>query len=502
MTESKRMCHADRVFVCVLAPGLPLQALRRTDPELAQVPLAVIGGAGTRACVTHVSRAARGAGVAVGMTPSQARSVAPGAVLRVVSERVIEAARQALIDVALGFSPCVAACGLDAVVLDARGLSGMHATHGALGSAIEAVSARVGLSVRVGIAAGPRLARMAARSGPGVTELVPGRETAMVGDLPIAILDPSPDLAAALDGLGIRTVAQFAALGPGLGVRLGPEAMDRHALARGLDRASLDPLPPGEAFVEAVDLDWTLDRVEPLAFLLSSSVERLVSRLGARRMVPSMLTLSLDLEPAGVHVVSVRPAAPTGEVRSLVGLLRRAIDATPPPTAVRGFSVSATGDLAIPAQGDLFGIPMPDPGTLGNLLGRLGALAGPEAVGAPVAGDGRARSGGELGPFAPRALPQVRPGLGGRPVALALRRFADLPAVRVRVLAGRPAAIDGAGLSGPVVHAAGPWYIDAAWWTDRPLAGACWDVEISGRGLYRLWHDMAQDRWFAEGGLD
>lgn len=491
-----------RVFACVLAPGLPLQALRRTDPDLANASLAVVGGAGSRAVVTHASRAALASGVAVGMTPVQARSVALGVVLRTVSGRVIEAARRTLIDVAAGFSPHVAPCGLDAVVLDARGTGVMFPTHGALGAAIEAVASRAGLTVRVGIAAGPRLARMAARSGPGVTVLAPGTETAMLGNLPIAILDPSPNLATTLVGLGVTTVARFAALGRGMGDRLGPEAMDLHALARGIDRTTPDPLPPDESFIEAVDLDWTLDTLEPLSFLLSAAVERLVLRLDGRRLAPSSMALSLELDPAGVHVVEGRPATPTRDVRSLVALLRRALDLSPPPSSIRGFSLSVTADRISEIQGDLFGPPMPDPGALGDLLGRLATLAGPDAVGAPVAGDAQARSGGDLGPFSPRALPQARPGVGSRPAVLGFRRFADPPAIKVRTVGGMPTALSGAGLSGPIVRAAGPWYVDAGWWTARPVAGACWEVEIPGRGLYRLWHDLAQDRWLVEGCMD
>jgi hypothetical protein len=54
----------------------------------------------------------------------------------------------------------------------------------------------------------------------------------------------------------------------------------------------------------------------------------------------------------------------------------------------------------------------------------------------------------------------------------------------------------------PVLRAAGPWYADGAWWTDAPVAGASWDVEVRGRGLLRLWHDLATDRWYVEGAYD
>lgn len=501
---------APREYACALATALPLQALLRSEPGLVGQPLAVVAGEGTRAILVHACRAALALGAAPGMTPAQARSVAPGVVLRTVAPPVVEAARQALVDAALAFSPEVEPRDADAVVLDVRGTRGRYPTAEALGCALEASCARAGLRVRVGIARGPRLARIAARARSGVTVLPPGGEAAAVADLPLAALDLSPSLADTLAHLGLRTVGDLARIDPrGLGIRLGPEGMDRHRLARGLDESVITPLPPSESFEEAVALEWTLDRVEPLVFLLSSALERLSARLETRGMAPAALRLDLDLDPEGTHAVPVSPPAPTSDLRSLLALVRLALEADPPAGPVRGFTLRAEGGRVAGGQGHLFGPPVPTPSRLALLVGRLGALAGPGGVGAPVVLDDAGTDPASLAPFAPRALPEIRspvpprPGEAG-PAAppLALRRFRPPQEAWVRLRAGRPVEVRGDGPAGPVVRAAGPWYAEVRWWTGKPEAGACWDVEIPDQGLYRLWQDLRSGRWFVDGQYD
>jgi hypothetical protein len=321
-----------REYACVLATALPLQALLRSEPDLAGLPLAVMAGEGTRAVLVHASRGALALGAVPGMTPAQARSVAPSVVLRHVAPAVVEAARQALVDAALAFSPDVEPRDADAVVLDTRGTRGRYPTPEALGCALEAACARASLRVRIGIARGPRLARIAARARPGVTVLPPGGEAEAAADLPIAALDPSPALADTLAHLGLCTLGDLARIDQrGLGIRLGPEGMDRHRLARGIDESVITPLPPSESFEEAVELEWTLDSVEPLIFLLSAALDRVSARLQDRGMVPRALRLELVLDPDGTHAVPVSPQAPTGDLRSLLALVRLAIEADPPP---------------------------------------------------------------------------------------------------------------------------------------------------------------------------
>ena len=113
-------------YACALIPGLPLQALRRVQPEVGDCPLAIVHGHGSKALIVNASRAALQAGIFLGMSPVQAKSIATAVILRSVSERVIDSARQALIDVAFSFSPNVMPLGGDSVVLDMTGLFSMY----------------------------------------------------------------------------------------------------------------------------------------------------------------------------------------------------------------------------------------------------------------------------------------------------------------------------------------------------------------------------------------
>lgn len=476
-------------YACALIPGLPLQALRRVQPEVGDCPLAIVHGHGSKALIVNASRAALQAGIFLGMSPVQAKSIAPAVILRSVSERVIDSARQALIDVAFSFSPNVMPLGGDSVVLDMTGLFSMYPSPHSFAAAIEATITKAGLMARIGIANGPRLARVAAKAGLGV---ISGQEATAIANLPVSALEPSEKLLQTLISLGITSVGQLASLGSGIGDRLGLEAVNLQILARGKDVLVLDPIAPNKTFQEAVDLEWTIDRIEQLSFLMSASIERLVLRLDSHNLVPSILIVSLNLEPVGEHIVSAHPAAPTADIRSLSNLVRRAIEKDPPPAPVLGFSLQAEGAPAIPVQGDLFGVPMPNPRELGALLGRLAVLAGADSVGAPD-------DDGAIVPFAPRRLPQSRPSLGQRPMILAARRLAELPKVQVSLKQdGRPSYVYGGGLSGPINRAAGPWGVEREWWTEQPVKGANWDVEVAQHGVYRLWHDFISDQWFIE----
>ena len=263
-------------YACALIPGLPLQALRRVQPEVGDCPLAIVHGHGSKALIVNASRAALQAGIFLGMSPVQAKSIAPAVILRSVSERVIDSARQALIDVAFSFSPNVMPLGGDSVVLDMTGLFSMYPSPHSFAAAIEATITKAGLMARIGIANGPRLARVAAKAGLGV---ISGQEATAIANLPVSALEPSEKLLQTLISLGITSVGQLASLGSGIGDRLGLEAVNLQILARGKDVLVLDPIAPNKTFQEAVDLEWTIDRIEQLSFLMSASIERLVLRL-------------------------------------------------------------------------------------------------------------------------------------------------------------------------------------------------------------------------------
>ena len=57
-------------------------------------------------------------------------------------------------------------------------------------------------------------------------------------------------------------------------------------------------------------------------------------------------------------------------------------------------------------------------------------------------------------------------------------------------------------VEGPVKVASGPWGLEEEWWADDPAGRDYWDVEIAGRGLYRIYRERATGAWYADGIYD
>src|SRR5258707_10737778 len=93
------------------------------------------------------------------------------------------------------------------------------------------------------------------------------------------------------------------------------------------------------------------------------------------------------------------------------------------------------------------------------------------------------------------ASPQSRP-LASRKeleerVAAAAERFADSD-----VAAKRPQ------VEGEVKVASGPWGLEEDWWAEDPTGRDYWDVELAGRGLYRIYRERTTGVWYADGIYD
>ena len=55
-----------------------------------------------------------------------------------------------------------------------------------------------------------------------------------------------------------------------------------HRLARGIDDEPFVPRLPADALEEAIELDYPIDEIEPLSFVLRGLVDRALARLRVR----------------------------------------------------------------------------------------------------------------------------------------------------------------------------------------------------------------------------
>lgn len=500
------MKRPERMFACIFAPAMPLQAMVRTEPELREQPLAASDGCRGGSRITHISASAGRLGVKTGMTVSQARSIAADVVVRQPAAGVVAAAGRALTDIACAFSRTVQAESDGRVVLEVTGHMAIHGSFQEMGHRIILAAESDGFIVRVGFACGPRLAMIASRSGPTTTILEPEIVAREIARMPISILEPSPATLEALTRLRVRSVGDLAALpARGIGARLGSEGAMLHALASGIDESVITkPVVPEDRFVECVKLDWTLDNLEPLIFLIKGSADRIATRMQMRGLVPEKAALTLDLDNAGIHFLETAAGGISSNSSTISSILHRVLSKNPPPSPINGFTLVITAAPPRAVQCQLFGPPAIEPSRVRDLTGRLAAIVGEGNVGSPDLEARPARYECGLVPFDPcasnagRRQPIRRP----KSPAMAFRRFRPPFQATVATRNDLPSEISSTLVSGQICRVAGPWYLDASWWGDGPVAGALYDIEIPGRGVFRLWHDLLDDGWFIDGAWD
>src|SRR5207249_4907552 len=158
-----------------------------------------------------------------------------------------------------------------------------------------------------------------------------GTELGFLAPLPLACLAPPPAIATPPERWGIRRLGDLARLPVAeVATRLGPVGAALVRAARGEDERPLAPQALGGPVEEAIDLEYALDALEPLLFVLRGLVERVVARVGLEGIGVARLGLALGLEDRSRDERTVPLAAPTRDVKTLLTCLRVELEARQP----------------------------------------------------------------------------------------------------------------------------------------------------------------------------
>src|SRR5215472_2629298 len=218
---------------------------------------------------------------------------------------------------AFEFSPVVEQTGPETVTFDASGLERLFGPVQDIAAAVMRRAGETGVTARLALATNPDAAICAARGFAGVSILPQGDEAKFLAPLPLQLLQPSPELQETLERWGIRRFQDLAALPPlGIAERLGPEGLRLRELARGEAERKLVPLEDPLRFEEEIELDYPVDQLEPLAFLLARLINSLATRLAARGLATDELRLRLKLENRATHERTLRLPVPSLDTRA------------------------------------------------------------------------------------------------------------------------------------------------------------------------------------------
>jgi protein ImuB len=504
-------------------------------------------------------------------------------------------ASEALVSTAREFSPRVERVSGRAVVCDVAGLERLFGDARAITSELRREAADRGVAVRVAAAPTRGAALLMAHAQPGLTVVAPGEEATMLAPLPIRTLDavsgcepaiaalssPTPparfyrtslmqDLARArgrprprggvdaaeararYDSMmeivgrwGVRTLGELAALPPAqLAARLGQPGIRLQRLARGEDIGPLVPLVPEDVFEARLDLEWPIEGLEPLSFVLGRLLEPVCAHLERRGRAAAVLTTTLRLVSRDTHVRSLQLPAAMRDPRVLRTLALLDLESHPP-----GAGIDAVGVRVEPTPGRVLQFSLlerarPAPEQLSTLLARLSAVMGQGRCGSARLLDTHRPGAFAMSAFAVEHAPPPIPPIAAGDASAgpydrstgavatsagpAFRRFRHPVPVRVQADQARPARVmpDRAGIPGSRVEmAAGPWRSSGDWWAvDRPAGdhGASgpgaqpadpaartqawnrdeWDVALEDGTLCRIYRDRDGRGWFMEGCWD
>lgn len=425
----------------------------------------------------------------------------------------------ALVRVGRDFSPrveCPARSSVRAdtvVLIDLDGLEGLFGEPREIAAELQASIMRLAgdstdaaplTATRIALAGTRAAAELVARTTRAPVVIARGAEARALAPLPVSTLTPlgaPADLLATLDRWGIRTLGEFAALPRArLASRIGQDGLLWQRRSRGEDDRPLVPTPPEERFEDTIDLEWPIEGVEPLAFILGRLLDPLCERLERRDRAVAAIELRLRLTVSRTwQMRRLELPAPIRDARMLRTLLCLDLESRPPAEQnEQAGSVDRVGLFLEPTparvcQFSLLARPAVSPEQATTLMARLRALMGHDRCGTPrpvdthrpgafaLAPDWTGESGQSGGSgrkehsdhaAARQALarlasdPPDRPALPDPPLR-ALRRLRHPIPARVAVERHRPVRVttDRRGWNGGrVVWCSGPWRSSGEWW--------------------------------------
>lgn len=567
------------MFACVHIPDFPVEAVVRVEPELREHAVAVVQGEPPLVTVVATNDRARGVGVEASMTQMQAEER-----LRLscelkrwhVRRRSLDqeqTSHAALLDSVCSFSPRVEAAASDTVIADIAGLEQLFGAPSKIARDLARRCSEAGLEVHVAVAANPDAALHAARGYSGITVIPSGDEAERLGPLPLDVLvapeygakkkskkalrvgmspafalhDPM-EMLDTLERWGVRTLRGLAVL-PEVAVveRLGQAGLQWQRFARGATRRELVPAEPRMEFEEVLELEYAVDLLDPLAFLLSRMLEQLCARLQSRALATNELKLRLQLDPDvtvdreglpveresnrlpedSVEVTTnriptlspkegdedgapqskeflertIKLPVPMLDVKTFLKLLQLDLKGNPPSAPVLKLWLRAEPVRPKFDQRGLFLPLTPEPQKLEITLARLSGIAGgAQSVGSPQVLDTHRPDAFQMMRFCPPApnYEQKKDEESPPRTMSALRRFRPPQPVSVQLVHDRPATIGPPralaqteeitrALYGEVMWCAGPWRTSGEWWNREPWEREEWDVAIAGQDSDRSW---------------
>ncbi len=471
----------------------------------------LVGRDGRRRVVLAADRAAKLAGLSVGMAASQAQAMVPRLI---VQEADPAGDAQALERLALWalrrYSPIVAADTPDGIVIDTTGADHLHGGEAGMLAQLVERFATSGTAARAAIADSWGAAHAVARFGrTPVTVIPPGETGRQLAHFPIASLRLPKDIVDQLRTLGFDTIGELAAQPRApLALRFGPELGRRLDQTFGRQCEPIDPVRSPDiievrrGFAEPIGAAETIARyIAKLAAELCGRLEE--KGLGAKRL--DLICHRVDSERQAVRVGTALPAR---DPKRIARLLSDKIETIDPGFGIETMVLTAVMTEPFVKMQLPSSLTQETEADISDLVDTIGNRIGADHLYriAPVASDVPERSVRRIPAMAPDQASRW-PGHWPRPSRLLP---SPEPIETVALLPDHPpASFTWRGIRRRVKRADGPERVFGEWWkrdAELTTVGDYFQVEDEAGSRYWLYRSgdgedaaTGSQRWFLHG---
>ena len=355
-------------------------------------------------------------------------------------------------------------------------------------------------NVSIGGASTRTAAIFAAKISPGT--IIPyNKEQDFLTPLPVDYLSLhagiEEPLVRTLNRWGIKTLGELAALPEAsLVARLGQQGALLQKIARGEDTQLFQPVHSETHFEETKELEWELDSLEPISFILGRMLENLCSRIKSCGLAVESLRVRFKIADGSLYERDLKLALPMQDPKVILSLVRLELQTYSPHAGVTTLVVQAETARPRVFQHSLLEPSAPHPEKLSRTLRRLEVLVGKENLGCPEVLDTYQPDAFRVKPLSLSAVRRKQQEKGETTVRpftqLSLRRFRPPKATDIQ--------------TEKIVSCAGPWRSSGNWWEQKSKlnrwAREEWDVELTDGCIYRVYWDQLARHWFLDGVYD
>ncbi|MDB6120231.1 MAG: polymerase family protein, partial [Verrucomicrobiaceae bacterium] len=458
-----------------------------------------VAGAKEKDRILHVNEAAERSGVHPGMTATQGQARCPRIVFLHRDPASEASAQQLLLDSALQWTPDYESTAPGICVMDLDHLRDMEGKEETCGHSLHEQLIDQKLDARVGFAMNVDLAILAAQAATPVLVLRNDQEAAaFLHGLSITALRPSPEVLDILKLWGISTLGALVKLPrSAVTARLGKEGLLLWDMAAGGRERLLKLVRPPIDYKEEQDLEYSLESLNPMLFLLRRMLQRLCCRLSSAWMVAASMVLTMRFADENTHSRELKIAEPTRDEELLVRVLHTHLESLNASAPIIHLSLEIKPARPAGNQANLFERALRDPNRFAETLARLEALLGIGRVGkARLLPSRRIDAFNVVGFASPPSPPLLNNDT--LPHGLPLRRLRPAATVQVMLVAGKPASFVQGRQHYEVRDAEGPWLLSGNWWDlGKTWEKEVWAVQTRDGVLYQLANQ--NDRWVLEG---